>query len=349
MFDRIQLGCVAGQPLQGESLPLGRHEVADQHTAMAGQTVPDHQQRPPQVPHQVLQKLDDLRSLDRARKELEVKVPPRNPGHHRKRLPVEVELEHRRLTPRRPSPHAVGPFTQSAFVDEDDGLASFCSVFFNSGQRWRFHLRMAGSFRSKARPAGRCGVQPRSRSRRQACTVEYFTPHSRSIRSATRQAVQRLVPYPRACGPLFKPCRIRWRSAAVSWAGRPARGARFRAPGPPCSNCRAQRLTDCRCTPTRRATSASGMPCLSSRAAFRRRCSSFTRSRLSPAGCPIAGEYNPNGLLVSLYYVILFSSPHRPYRLCAYWECALSPTYKYAIHCRPERRSKQMEKFKSNS
>jgi len=83
---------------------------------------------------------------------------------------------------------------------------------------------MAGSLRSKARPAGRCGVQPNSCSRRQVCTVEYLTPHSRSIRSATRQAVQRLVPYPKASGPRFKPCTMRCRSAAVSW--RPARPRR---------------------------------------------------------------------------------------------------------------------------
>lgn len=146
---------------------------------------------------------------------------------------------------------------------------------------------MADSFRSKARPAGRCGVQPKSWSRRQVCTVEYFTPHSRSIRSATRQAVHRLVPYPKASGPRFKPCTMRWRSAAVSFGGRPARGARFSAPAPSCFNCRAQRLTDWRCTPTRRATSASATPRLSSLAAFRRRCSSFTRSRFTPAGCPI--------------------------------------------------------------
>jgi hypothetical protein len=146
---------------------------------------------------------------------------------------------------------------------------------------------MAGSLRSKARPAGRCGVQPNSCSRRQVCTVEYLTPHSRSIRSATRQAVQRLVPYPKASGPRFKPCTMRCRSAAVSWGGRPARGMRFKASAPPCSNCRAQRFTDWRCTPTRRATSAWCKPCLSRRAAFRRRRSSFARSRLTPAGCPM--------------------------------------------------------------
>lgn len=72
---------------------------------------------------------------------------------------IEVEFEHRRPPLRRPSPRPVGPFAQSAFIDEDDGLAPL----FNSGQRRRFHFRMADSFRSKALPAGRCRVQARSR------------------------------------------------------------------------------------------------------------------------------------------------------------------------------------------
>jgi len=112
---------------------LGRDETAHGGTALPGQTVPDYQQRSAQVPHQVLQKLDDLRRLDRPGKQFGVEVPPRDPGPDRKRLPVEVEVEHRRLSTRRPSAHAVGPFAQSAFVDEDNGWASNFGVFLSSG------------------------------------------------------------------------------------------------------------------------------------------------------------------------------------------------------------------------
>jgi hypothetical protein len=167
------------------------------------------------------------------------------------------------------------------------------AFFFSSGQRWRFHLWMAASLRSKARPAGRCGVQPMARNTRQAWTVEYFTPHSPWIRSATRQAVQRPVRYPRASGPRFRPCTMRCRSAIDSFGGRPARGARFNAGRPPSAKALAQRFTDCRCTPTRRATSASGTPCCRRRTPCRRRRSNFTRSRLTPAGCPMP-EYTQN-------------------------------------------------------
>jgi hypothetical protein len=61
MFHRIELRRIAGQPLQGEPTALGGDEVSHREAAMSWQTVPDHQQGPTQVPHQVLQKLDDLR------------------------------------------------------------------------------------------------------------------------------------------------------------------------------------------------------------------------------------------------------------------------------------------------
>lgn len=48
MVHRIQLGCVARLPLQGQ-LPWGSGEVADERTAMDGQTVPDYQQRPAHI------------------------------------------------------------------------------------------------------------------------------------------------------------------------------------------------------------------------------------------------------------------------------------------------------------
>lgn len=172
--------------------------------------------------------------------------------------------------------------------------------FFNSGQRTRFHRRMAASSRSSARLAGRCGVQPRERSRRQACTVEYLTPHSCSISSATRQAVHRLVPYPKASGPRFRPLTMRRRSVAESCGGRPARGARFNAGRPPSVNCLAHRFTDWRCAPTRRATSASGMPCARSRAARRRRCSRLIRSSFTPAGCPMRESINELVVIVTI-------------------------------------------------
>src|SRR6266536_2790819 len=69
------------------------------------------------------EKLDDLRTANGPRKQPKVEVPPRHPRHGRQRLPVEVILQHRRLSLRGPGATAVRAFAQSAFVDEDDGAA----------------------------------------------------------------------------------------------------------------------------------------------------------------------------------------------------------------------------------
>src|SRR5215467_5706383 len=76
------------------------------------------------------EELDDLRTANASGKQAKVKVPPGDPRHRRQHLPVKVILQHRRLSPRRPGPTAMRSFAQSAFVDEDDGMALF-GLFFN--------------------------------------------------------------------------------------------------------------------------------------------------------------------------------------------------------------------------
>ena len=80
-------------------------------------------------------------------------------------------------------------------------------------------------------------------------------------------------------------------SSALRRGGRPVRDARCSARRLPAANCCAQRVTDWRCTPTRRATSAWATPWPSHRAARIRRRSSLTRSNGTPAGCPIPRAY----------------------------------------------------------
>ena len=109
--------------------------------------------------------------------------------------------------------------------------------------------------------------------------VRIRTPHLRLIRSATRQLVHSPVSYPRASGPRFSPCTIRRRSAALSCGWRPARPAFRRISRPPAANSRAQRWTDWRWTPTRRATSDSLQPRSNQRA--RPHPSSLQRSKVS--------------------------------------------------------------------
>src|ERR1035437_6936982 len=58
-------------------------------------------------------------------------------------MPVEVILQHRRVSARGPGAHPMGPLAQPAFVDEDDGAPRAERFFLSCGQRTRFQYRMA--------------------------------------------------------------------------------------------------------------------------------------------------------------------------------------------------------------
>ena len=166
VLHRIELGRVAGQRLQREPAALGTNVLLHDTTAVRGEPVPDDEELAAQMALQVHEEFDDLRPFDRAREQPEVEAPPRDARDRREQVPVEVVLEDRRLSARRPGPAAVGPLGQSALVDEDDRLPLGGSVFFNAGQRTRFQWRIAASSRSSARPVGRWQLQPsRLRSR----------------------------------------------------------------------------------------------------------------------------------------------------------------------------------------
>src|ERR1700674_1286403 len=108
---------------------------------------------------QMFEKLDDLRSLDRAGKQTKVEIPPGDSGNGRQRLPVEMILQHRCLASWRPGAAAMRTLAQSAFIDEDDGSPFFLGFFLSPAQRF-FPRRMADSSRPDARPAGRWQLQP---------------------------------------------------------------------------------------------------------------------------------------------------------------------------------------------
>ena len=108
-----------------------------------------------------------LRPADGAGIEPKVEIPPGDAGRRRQRLPVEVVLQHRSLSARRPGAHPMGPLAQSALVDEDDGAPLAERFFLSCGQRTCFQCRMACSSRSSARPVGRWQLQPSLRRMRQ--------------------------------------------------------------------------------------------------------------------------------------------------------------------------------------
>ena len=169
VLHRIELGRVAGQRLQRDPTALGANVLLHEVTAVRGEPVPDDEELAPQMALQVHEEFHDLRSFDGSREQPEVEAPPRDARDRREQVPIEVVLEDRCLPPRGPRATTVGPFGQSALVDEDDRLPVGRSVFFSVGQRTRFQWRIAASSRSNARPVGRWQLQPSCLRSRQTC------------------------------------------------------------------------------------------------------------------------------------------------------------------------------------
>ena len=91
------------------------HQLA----AVGCHAVPDDEQLALYVTLEVFQEIDDLLGLDRTGVEAKVKVPPRQSGNGRELLPIEVELQNRRLAFGTPCAYTVWLLAQAAFVDED--------------------------------------------------------------------------------------------------------------------------------------------------------------------------------------------------------------------------------------
>ena len=87
--------------------------------------------------------------------EPEVELPQRDPRRDGKVVPVELMLQDRRHSARRPRTHPVRALAHAAFVYEDDDSALFLGFFLRAGQMFSFQSEIAASLRSRARPTGR--------------------------------------------------------------------------------------------------------------------------------------------------------------------------------------------------
>lgn len=287
ILDRIQFRSVSRQTLKLQPAVGTGDKLFDQRAPMGRRAIPDHEQVTFDMSHQVFQKNDHLGTPNRARKQLEVEIPPRYASYRRECFPIEVILNNRSLSSRGPRPASMRTLTQSTLINENYSPALSFGVFFNCGHRSFFQRRIISSSRSKARPTGRWQLHPSCRSTHQTCPLEYRIPNSCSMRWPIRGVVHKAVSYPSFSGPAFRIVSICRNWDSLSRDFRPARPAFFSATLPFSASCFAQRLTDCRCTPTLRATSASLYPLPSRRAACIRRFSKASKSRFTPAGFPI--------------------------------------------------------------
>ena len=89
VFHRIQFGSVGGKILDLDSAVELVDIVAHETAAVGRQAVPDQKQRLANVLHERLQKIDDLRTLDRTSVQPEIETQERESSNRRQTLPVE--------------------------------------------------------------------------------------------------------------------------------------------------------------------------------------------------------------------------------------------------------------------
>ena len=287
VLDWVQLRRVGRQILQADGSFVARHKGLHQAAAVRFRAIPDDQQFLFDVTFKVSEKLHNLRTADATLMQLKVKFPPRDSSYRRERLPVKRILQHRGLALWRPRPTAMRALAQSAFINEHDRASFLLGFFLSFGQLCFFHRLIARSSRSSARPVGRWQLHPSFPNSQPTWPGWYLTPNSCLINLAIRSRVHRFVSYPSGCGPSLSLVSSFFKSASLRRGLRPARPAFFKPRRPLFSICCAQRLTDWRCTPTRRATSASLSPSLNSVYARKRLCSNPSKSLLTPAGFPM--------------------------------------------------------------
>lgn len=161
VLNGVQFRCV-GWKIGSRNPALQTSNVLlHQPAAVSRQTIPHDQQRLTKVTHQGRKKIHDLFFLDGTGIDSKIEVPQGEAGSDRQTLPIEVELQDGSLSARCPGSATMRSLTQSAFVDEDEDTPLPPRFFFSSGHTFFFQLRICSSLRSRARPSGRCGLQPR--------------------------------------------------------------------------------------------------------------------------------------------------------------------------------------------
>jgi len=175
-FDRVEVGCIAGQAFGREPMPLADQMGEHGRALVSGQPVPQQDDAlPTEVAPQVSEKRDQTVGPVRASARLEEQarvaaIPAEGQRHgHRQPLPVEGMRQDGRLAAGRPGASDDGDLGNAAFVLEDEPGALAPGVFFTAGQRRATHRRIAASLRSRARRAGRWSDQFSRRSRYHTC------------------------------------------------------------------------------------------------------------------------------------------------------------------------------------
>ena len=172
IFQRIQLRSVGRKIFDVQSRALGdepRHGCGTVH----GKTIPHEYDGASQMPQQLPQEVDRLRSFDR----LAVQLPGKaqlmaaradRDRSHRREMFVRTEPvpQHRRDAGDRPGATQQRIQQNAGFVAENEVRREPCRLFLMRGQSLRTQFSISSSSRSTARRVDFCGVKPKLRNNR---------------------------------------------------------------------------------------------------------------------------------------------------------------------------------------
>ena len=169
ILGRVEFRRISRQSFDDDAFAGARDVILHQQAAVDRGAIPEDEELAGQVPLEMTEKLDDLRTLDAALVNLKVKPPEGQAADDRKAPPIEGLMQHRRLAAQRPGADMRWPRAQTAFIDEDDGSLLLTGFFFKAGHSTRRQRRMARSSRSMARRSGRWQLKPLAPRSRQTC------------------------------------------------------------------------------------------------------------------------------------------------------------------------------------
>lgn len=140
---------------------------------MSLQMIPDQNDRPLEMPPQLLQHGNDDRFIDRVMRPekmiaAEMVTMRRNTDHANGRetlVMLQLMPQHRRVSAQRPRALDRRQRQKACFVPENDYCVLSARFFLMRGQSHSSQCVMASSFRSRARHSGFCGVKRSALSR----------------------------------------------------------------------------------------------------------------------------------------------------------------------------------------
>ena len=129
ILHRIEFGRMGRQPPDLNASPGGGDVVFDQQAAMNGRPIPEDQDLPGNMPLEMIQEFNHLKTLDAAGMDLKEASPQGQSTDDREALPIERLVEHRGLSTRSPGARPGRPGAQPAFVNKDKGSALPARLF----------------------------------------------------------------------------------------------------------------------------------------------------------------------------------------------------------------------------